>query len=131
MPENSGVGAWWLRVAESSPPLRDPGPPRSGVPGQFGAEVPGSGPIWRWGPKASKVPAVSVFSSACGVSTPFFLLACRCAALAIGLSPLEKGLKRGSRGLAPCHGPFGRAGKRASKGLAKGLAICPSFWVYK
>ena len=52
-------------------------------------------------------------------------------ALAIGLSPLEKGLKRGSRGLAPCRGPFGRAGKRASKGLAKGLAICPSFWVYK
>ena len=29
------------------------------------------------------------------------------------------------------RGPFGRAGKRASKGLAKGLAICPSFWVYK
>ena len=41
------------------------------------------------------------------------------------------GLKRGSRGLAPCRGLFGRAGKRASKGLAKGLAICPSFWVYK
>ena len=30
----------------------------------------------------------------------------------IGLSPLEKGLKRGSSGLAPCRGLFGRAGKK-------------------
>ena len=50
--------------------------------------------------------------------------------VAIGLSPLEKGLKRGSSGLNPCHCPFGRGGKRASKGLAKGLAICPSFWAW-
>ena len=54
------------------------------------------------------------------------------AALAIGLSPLEKGLKKGLKGLSSMPRPCwtcGEKGYSCSKGLAKGLAICPSFWV--
>ena len=58
-----------------SPPPRGPWPPKVRGPGHFGAGVPGSGPIWRWGPG---VPAVSVFRSACGVSMPKCLSACWC-----------------------------------------------------
>ena len=54
-------------------------------------------------------------------------------ALAIGLSPLEKGLKRGLKGggLAPCRGPFGRAGERANKRASKRASNLPCFLGYK
>ena len=62
-------------MVEDEPPSRGTCPPKVRGSGQFGAEVPGSGPIWRWGPG---VPAVSIFSSVCGVSIPFCLPTCWC-----------------------------------------------------
>ena len=56
--------------------LIEPPPRGSWLPKvHFGAGVPGSGPMWRWGPG---VPAVSVSSSACGVSIQKKLLAYWC-----------------------------------------------------